>query len=134
MNSFTFDKYARLIVAICLVSTIGIGLIISWLFSPMSPEGMNKQCILGKTKHLAGILFGGCVDIWHVSHFILWLIIGILVPSNYLVVFVISVSWELFEHFVFRKYRKCTSFTCGRFEDIILNMLGYTLGSQLNLF
>ena len=118
-------------ISIILVCIIGIGLIISWYQKTKSKKKQNKECIIGKTKKLEGIIFGGCVDYWHISHFILWFIVGKLSPNYHFIVILVSILWELFEHFCFKNYKNCKSLFCGRVEDIILNILGYTIGSKM---
>jgi len=117
------------VISVILVCIIGIGLIFSWYQQKKSKKQQNKTCIIGKTKKLEGIIFGGCVDYWHISHLILWFIVGKLSPNYHFIVVIVSVLWELFEHFCFKNYKKCKSIFCGRFEDIVLNILGYTVGS-----
>jgi len=117
------------VISVILVCIIGIGLIFSWYQPKKSKKQQNKTCIIGKTKKLEGIIFGGCVDYWHISHLILWFIVGKLSPNYHFIVVIVSVLWELFEHFCFKNYKKCKSIFCGRFEDIVLNILGYTVGS-----
>ena len=117
------------ILAISLVCIIGIGLILLWYQKIKSQKIQNKECIIGKNKKLEGIIFGGCVDYWHISHLVLWFIVGKLSPNYHFIVVIVSVLWELFEHFCFKNYKKCKSIFCGRFEDIVLNILGYSIGS-----
>jgi hypothetical protein len=89
------------------------------------------ECLIGKEKKHAGIFFGGCFDIWHISHFVLWVLIGLLSPYHYLIAFGLSVGWESYEHIKFKNDGSCTDFLCGRVEDVALNMGGYFLGSYL---
>jgi hypothetical protein len=66
-------------------------------------KNQNNQCIMGgDIKKVEGIVYGGCYDWWHVSHFVLWLIIGMLVPHKYILVFIISFSWDWTEHCFFK--------------------------------
>jgi len=96
-------------------------------------ENENKQCIRGSLKKEEGIFYGGCLDIWHVSHFVMWFIIGILVPHKYIEVLIISIIWEYYEHYCFKyKVQLCTSEYCGRYEDIVLNVSGYIIGSHFS--
>ena len=119
------------ILAISLVCIIGIGLIISWYQKTKSKKQQNKECIIGKTKKLEGIIFGGCVDYWHISHLVLWFIVGKLSPNYHKLILTVSILWELFEHFCFKNCKNCKSMFCGRVEDIFLNILGYTIGSKM---
>ena len=92
----------------------------------------NAQCLIGKEKKYQGLLGGGCFDVWHVQHVLFWIIIGILWPGHIGTAFMLSVGWELLEH-IFFKYRihACRDFFCGRYEDILANMIGYLIGMKL---
>ncbi len=116
------------IIVSILVSIIGIILMLSWKNKKSKYEN-NKQCIIGKEKKVEGLLFGGCFDIWHVSHFILWFIVGIFAPGYYIQVALISIIWELTENYCFKKNKKCNSVFCGRVEDIFTNIIAYSIGS-----
>ena len=117
-------------VAVSLVSIIGLFLRISW----KNPRQINNnECIIGKEKIRNGILFGGCFDIWHFYHVILWGFIGVIAPNYYLQVITVSILWELFENYSFKKLKKCDSIFCGRVEDPIINILAYFLGSYMIL-
>jgi len=89
------------------------------------------ECLIGKEKKHAGIFFGGCFDIWHISHFLLWVLIGLLSPYHYWIAFGLSVGWEGYEHYKFKTDGSCTQILCGRVEDVVLNMGGYFLGSYM---
>lgn len=102
------------------------------------PEGQKpgdpNECLIGKQKKEAGIFVGGCVDIWHIYHILFWLLIGILIPHRFLLVIILSVSWEILEHYLF-KYSpevKCNDLFCGRIEDTFLNIAGYLIGTYLS--
>ena len=95
-----------------------------------STECLNKNGI----KKVEGILYGGCYDKWHVLHFILWLIIGMILPHKYILALITGIGWDYLEHYFFKyKFKWCDKPFCGRREDILLNMSGYIIGSQLNL-
>jgi hypothetical protein len=51
----------------------------------------------------------------------------------YLLIFGISVAWEVMEHIMFKAVCKFDTFFCGRYEDVVFNMLGYIIGSALAL-
>lgn len=123
----------NIIYSFIIIIVIGIFIIIRWFYKPPDPISFNDECIIGKTKKLEGILFSGCFDIWHISHFLLWFIIGMLTPNHYLGVITISVLWELFEHFVFKHQNMCKNKICGRIEDPILNIIGYSMGSYFKI-
>ena len=66
-----------------------------------------------------------CLDGWSVNHFLLYLITGLFFPREYLLVFGLSLLCEVLE--ILGKSR-------GRLSDIIVNSLGYILGSYLSAF
>jgi hypothetical protein len=95
-----------------------------------STQCLNKNDI----RKIEGIVYGGCYDWWHVSHFILWLIIGMILPHQYILALITGISWDYLEHYFFKyKLEWCDRPFCGRHEDIFFNMSGYIIGSQLNL-
>lgn len=94
----------------------------------------HKECLIGNEKKVNGIFFKGCVDYYHILHVLLFIQIGILYPNNYLIIFLLSILWELYEDLMFKfviKKSNCNDFTCLRIEDIFLNLLGYFIGSNI---
>jgi hypothetical protein len=91
----------------------------------------NAECIIGSKKSHMGFSDNGCLDIWHIYHILFWLIIGQLLPNRYLLIFAMSIAWEMFEHFAFKMICKYEHPFCGRYEDILFNMIGYGIGSAL---
>ena len=118
-----------MILAIILLIAVLIYILPGW-FKEHSQKTMNKDCLVGSTKSFGGVFFGGCLDKWHISHFVLWFIIAKLAPKQHLLVWIISILWEVIEHFALKKLGRCKTAVCGRVEDIFLNILGYTLGSM----
>lgn len=96
----------------------------------------NNECLIGFTKKKDGILFGGCLDVWHVYHLLFWALIGLLAPGKFMIFFFIFVLWEFFENccFKFKINSDCNSFICGRVEDIIINTIGYFIGNYITTF
>ena len=83
---------------------------------------------------MEGLFWKGCFDTWHLSHVVLWFIVGCALPGYLIPVLIVSILWETIEHFTFKYYnKKCYSPYCGRIEDVFLNMLGYIIGSKLIL-
>jgi len=115
-------KFAVLLLILC-----GAGLFSCWCRGPMN----NTECIFGTTKKINGILYRGCVDVWHILHVLFWTIIGLLYPNEWLYASIISVGWELTEHAMFKGMGMCKDLLCGRIEDVFLNLLGYAIGSYL---
>lgn len=111
---------------------IGLSITIKW-FDNNNIINSN-ECLIGKEKKINGILFNSCVDYWHLLHIILYILIGLLYPNNYILILFISIIWELYEHFMFKyliKKSNCTEISCLRIEDIFLNLLGYYIGSNI---
>jgi hypothetical protein len=90
----------------------------------------SQQCILGNTKLHNGLFHGGCFDIFHILHVLLWFLVGQLMPNQYLLILFLSISWETLEHFGFQYLCKTKNKFQGRVEDVIFNLLGYYLGSK----
>lgn len=90
-------------IALAFLLTTGIVIIIGW-----NIEKYNKYdtCLLkfGKNNksEKGGLLFGGCIEYWHVLHMLLYIIIGLLMPNYYLFILIVSILWELFEHVSFK--------------------------------
>ena len=63
-----------------------------------------------------------CLDKWALGHFLLYLIIGLFFPDEYIAIIIFSVLCEVFEYFI-----KCRS----KLSDIFVNFLGYFIGSVL---
>jgi len=116
-----------------LLFILGISLTIPWF---NKNEIINHdECIIGGIKKINGVLFNGCLDFWHIAHILLYILIGILYPNNYILIIIISIIWEIYEHFMFKyiiKKSKCNELSCMRIEDIFLNLIGYFIGSFLN--
>jgi hypothetical protein len=86
------------------------------------------------------------VDIMTINHFIIWLVLGYLFPNLYIIAFILSIIWELFERFIVTnqtlyKFIKKYWFVPERYWneksknsiiDIIINMIGYWIGSKLH--
>ena len=128
-----FYKIQNPNLALTILMIIGIIIIIGW---NTKKKDVNKECIIitktNNNKQQSGILFGGCIDYWHFLHLLLYIIIGLLMPNQYLLIVIISVIWETFEHIAFKyMFLYCNSLLCGRVEDIFLNTIGYTIGSSL---
>lgn len=90
-----------------------------------------KQCVaFGNIKNVQGLFGCGCLDIWHISHFVFWAILGALVPGKYIHVIFIAILWEITEHYYYKDYIKgCDGLFCSRVEDIFLNLAGYMVGT-----
>jgi hypothetical protein len=119
--------------ALLILGVIGVISIFPWFDDKVSIIN-HHECVIGKEKKINGILFNGCFDIWHYSHIILYMLIGLLYPNDYLFVLIISIIWEVYEHFMFKyliKKSECNDLNCLRIEDVLLNLLGYFIGSNI---
>jgi hypothetical protein len=123
-------KIRGFIFAFLLLIILGIFHTIPW-FNKNSIIN-HSECLIGTEKKINGVIFNGCLDYWHVAHVILYILIGLLYPNDYLFVLVISIIWEVYEHFMFKyiiKKSNCNENSCLRIEDIFLNLFGYFIGS-----
>jgi hypothetical protein len=64
-------------------------------------------------------------DKWALVHIIIYLISGLFFPSNYLCIFILSISCEFFEYFIGAR---------ARLSDIVNNLIGYSVGSYLSSY
>ncbi len=100
-------------------------------------ELRTKSCVIkfgvNNKTFTNGMFFDGCFDIWHITHVLLWMLLGVITPHQYGLAILISVIWEVIEHIQFSRDGSCITPVCGRFEDLPLNMLGYVIGSYLSL-
>lgn len=120
-------------IAYLLLLFIGISISVKW-FDKNTYMINHNECLIGKEKKINGLFFNSCVDYWHLLHIILYILIGLLYPHNYTLILIISIIWEIYEHFMFKyiiKKSNCKEFSCLRIEDIFLNLLGYFIGSSL---
>lgn len=120
-----------LIVAVILIILV---IVITFTWFNVKELLNHKECLIGDNKKINGLLFNGCFDYYHILHVLLFIQIGILYPNNYLLIVIISIIWELYEHFMFKfiiKKSNCNDFICLRIEDIFLNLLGYFIGSNI---
>ena len=131
-------KYKNDTVAVIAVILCIIYIIIGWISKMFKSNSHGKttkrtsSCIIGSNKKLSGILFGGCLDIWHIFHIVFWILIGLLSPKHWVLVLCLSIIWEVTEHFIFKYvFRNCEDVFCGRIEDIFSNMIGYSIGSYI---
>lgn len=129
-----WNKYKKIKGAII---TLGLSLIYIIVNGMISTHKCNDElssesdCLIGIHKRFVGFFDEGCLDVWHISHVLLWINIGLLYPRHYTFIFMISILWETFEHFFFKYQCGKTPVFCGRLEDILLNMLGYYIGNKI---
>lgn len=72
---------------------------------------------------------------WQISHFLTFLMVGILTPNYYLLLY-FSILWEVFEHIYGELSQNKLYWTSsgynGQLKDIICNVLGFYLGKYVN--
>ena len=87
------------------------------------------------------------IDIMTLTHLIIWITIGYFFPNHYLYALLLSILWELFEYMIVRvnifyvlvkKYwfvpeKYWNEKKYNTIIDIIVNMIGYHIGSRLLL-
>jgi len=69
---------------------------------------------------------------WLISHFLLYLIIGLICPNQFILFFIIGFAWEIFEYIYFSMTGNkfwTNGTTKFQYIDIIVNTLGYLSGS-----
>ena len=85
------------------------------------------------------------IDFLSLIHLLIWIIIGYFIPNYYLIALLLGILWELFEYmlvkvnilyvltkkywFVPEKYWNERIY--NKIIDIIINMIGYYIGSHL---
>jgi len=88
------------------------------------------------------------IDYASLLHFFNFIIIGIFFKDNYIFAFILGVLWEIFEYYLI-KQSKVRKFLLNYFKnleslwnediynkitDIIINMIGYTIGSKISIY
>ena len=91
------------------------------------------------------------IDIWSLTHFILFMYFGIIFPNKLFLFFMIGILWELFEDYLSKKsttqMADCKGnprqFWCkgyedgywyGKMDDIFVNTFGYLLGTYISIY
>lgn len=122
------------LLAFVLIFSVGAGIIIANVVKRTCDNNNSlvskQQCLLGNTKLYNGLFHGGCLDVFHILHILLWFLVGQLMPNRLMLILFLSISWETLEHFGFQYLCKTKNKFQGRIEDIFLNLLGYYLGSK----
>ena len=87
------------------------------------------------------------IDILSLSHLITWVVIGYFLPNYYLYALLVGILWELFEYMIVKvdvlynltkKYwfvpeKYWNEKIYNKILDLIINMIGYYIGSHLLL-
>lgn len=70
------------------------------------------------------------LNLWHISHFGLYTLLGYLYPGKWLWALALGIAWELFEMSTQHIFQ--TKYWYGDAKDVIFNMMGYALGEKLS--
>jgi len=127
-----------------LLISIFFGIVIASIVGYGTFRCTRKDYVDPLTKSLLPAPFDGFTDGWAFLHFSCFGLITYLFPKNYILIWVLGVSWEIVE-FIFKdhpfyfsdcKYKLTTDkdegWWYGRYEDIIVNTLGMYLGYVLS--
>ena len=68
------------------------------------------------------------INIWTITHFLLFVVIGLFYKHNYLQLFIASIIFEIYEIYYFGIHHETY---LNRIMDVIFNMTGYYIGSYL---
>lgn len=63
------------------------------------------------------------IDVYSIIHFVIYVTVGFFVPNMYVVVFVFSVLFELYELLI--------GLRCRLWQDPLFNLMGYFIGSSI---
>lgn len=66
------------------------------------------------------------IDMWSVSHLLLYVAIGLLAPNYYVTVLIGSVIWEYLEKFL---NKPGEGYWYHKWDDLLINIIGYIIGS-----
>lgn len=140
MLVFVKNKTINNYILIVIFFAIIVGLIVAY----GTFRCTRKNYVDPLTKSLLPEPFDGFTDGWAFLHFTCFLLITYLFPSQYVLIWVAGVVWEIVE-FLFKdhpfyfsdcKYVLTTDknggWWYGRYEDIIVNTLGMYLGYCLS--
>ena len=88
------------------------------------------------------------VDILSIIHFVIYFVIGLFIKNQYIFILFVGIMWEIFEYNIIKnktifnlldkywiipkKYWEEKN-KYNRYYDIIFNMLGYTIGNQMEI-
>lgn len=104
----------------------------NYCLSFLNKKSEEGQCLIGNNKYYSGLIWNGCIDIWHLYHLLLWILIGLLSPKYLIYVITFSILWESIEHFA--SIKLCNGNPkkfYGRIEDIFINIIGYIIGCYI---
>lgn len=94
--------------------------------------------LLIRSKYLGNFING-----WSLSHLLFFMYIGYTYPLKFNEAMLLGISWEFYEHafgtifpklfpnIAFQIDKEWTSWCYGCYEDIIMNFIGFKIGSYL---
>lgn len=101
------------------------------IYSSFNPKNVLLLCNEDLNKRY---LTNPQIKGWSISHFLLYSVIGFIVPDFYWIL-ILGVVWEVFEYImgvVFNKKKYWTSGgISGQMTDLIMNVLGFIVGGYL---
>jgi hypothetical protein len=88
------------------------------------------------------------IDLMTFNHFIIWLAIGYIYPNNYYLALFFGILWEVFERLVVHNKklynfvktywpvpeRYWNEINNNSYIDIVVNMIGYYIGSKIHVY
>lgn len=124
------------IYAFILLFAVALGIVIANIMKNKCDNNNSfvsaQQCVIGKNKLYNGLFHGGCFDLFHIMHILLWCVVGQLMPNSWLIIIGLSVLWETLEHYGFQYLCKTKGVFQGRVEDVFLNIIGYSIGTAIS--
>tara|TARA_Y200000002_G_C22428931_1_gene557122 strand:- start:75 stop:332 length:258 start_codon:yes stop_codon:yes gene_type:complete len=71
-------------------------------------------------------------NLWTVGHFFMWMFIGRFLFKSWLVMIILSVTWEAFEYYI--PYEIAKEPWLNKFTDLIANSLGFYVGLKIKKY
>lgn len=62
-------------------------------------------------------------SVWALSHMLLYVVIGLIIPEHYVIAITVGVLFEIFEHI---------AWNCGDVLDVLWNTIGFCIGAYIN--
>lgn len=80
-----------------------------------------------------------CFTLWEISHLLLYIVLGYLIPDWFIQLTLVGIGWEIVEVLLGKLSTptrnkitgKTTNWWTGSFRDIIFNTLGFAIGSLI---
>jgi hypothetical protein len=130
--------------SICAVLTITV--LVFMVFGAKN----NARVQLAFTKELVR-LPGTTIDLWSVSHLLLYMVFGLLIPNQHMSFLLAGAAWEVVEDMlssdettqlddcktldsrskIMCKFSINDGFWYAKWDDVLIDLLGYTIGSAI---